>query len=146
MNLNQSNLATESALQIIIKLKVNLLVIQEPWLIQTLNQDQDYTNTWLTLYSSFIQILLANRSHRPCTLVYISSTFCLLVSLAAILPTDPDLLVLDIIKGKSKIQLLNVYNKDSQSGNGPWTLEQVLYSYILTPNSLVLGNFNIYYP
>ena len=43
VNLNRSSLATESALQIAIELKVDLLVVQEPWLIW--NQDQDYTNT-----------------------------------------------------------------------------------------------------
>ena len=117
VNLNRSSIATESALQIAIELKVDLLVVQEPWLIW--NQDQDYTNTRSISHSSFTQILLANRRHRPHTLVYVSSTFCPLVSQAATLPIDPDLLVIDIIKGKSKIQLLNVYNKESQSGDSP---------------------------
>jgi endonuclease/exonuclease/phosphatase (EEP) superfamily protein YafD len=149
VNLNRSSPATESALQIAIELKVDLLVVQEPWLIQNQDQDQDqdYSNTRSTTHPSFLQILPVDKSHRPRTLVYVSRTFRPLVSLAATLPRDPDLLVLDIIEGKSKIQLLNIYYEDSQSHNNNLrTLEQVLYSHVITPNSLILGDFNTHHP
>ena len=68
-----------------------------------------------------------------------------LVSLATSSSKDPDLLVVDIIEGKSQIQLLNIYNKDSQSGSGPRTLERVLYSYALPPSFLLLGDFNTHH-
>ena len=112
VNLNRSAPATESALQIVVELKDDLLVVQEPK-ITPRDLDQDSTSTWSVLHPSFTQILPAALSLRPRTLVYVARSFRPLVSLAASSPKDPDLLVVDIIEGKSQIQLLNIYNKDS---------------------------------
>ena len=112
MNLNCSAIATESALQVAVELKIDLLVVQEPW-VTPRTQGQDFTSSRSVLHSSFSQILPANLSLRPRTLVYVARGFRLLVSLAAASPYDPDLLAIDIIEGKSKIQLLNIYNEDS---------------------------------
>ena len=144
VNLNRSALATESALQVAVELKVDLLVVQEPW-ITPRSLDQDATSTRSVLHPSFTQILPADLSYRPRTLVYVARSFCLLVSLATSSPQDPDLLVVDIIEEKSQIQLLNIYNEDSQSGSGPRTLERVLYSYTLPSSFLLLGDFNTYH-
>ena len=145
VNLNYSTLATESALQVAVELKVDLLVVQELQIVPR-DPDQDSTSICSVLYPSFTQILLANLSFRPRTLVYMARSFCLLVSLTASSPQDPDLLVVDIIEGKSQIQLLNIYNEDSQLDSGPRTLKRVLYSYTLPPSFLLLGDFNTHYP
>lgn len=111
-NLNRSAPATESALQTAVELQVDLLVVQEPWLITNTN-NPDYTTTRSILHSSYSQILPADKSFRPRTLIYVSKSFQPVVSLAATSPTDPDIIIVDITEGKSKIQLYNVYNKAS---------------------------------
>src|ERR1700722_17550890 len=123
VNLNRSDTATESALQVAIELKIDLVVVQEPWLIP--NQE-DYTTTRSILHSAFYQILPTDRSLRPRTLVYVARTFSPIVNIAANSPKDSDLLVLDIIEGNSRIQLLNVYNEQSQTRTGLRTLERSL--------------------
>ena len=98
MNLNCSAPATESALQVAIKLKIDLVIVQEPWLTQRLSDTIDYSNTRLVLHSSFSQILPANLTYRPRTLVYIAKSFKPLVTIASSSPRDSDLLIVDIIE------------------------------------------------
>ena len=50
MNLNRNQQATESALQLAIKFEIDLLLIQEPWIIEG-------ETTRLTLHPNFNQIL-----------------------------------------------------------------------------------------
>ena len=145
VNLNRSALATESALQIAIELKIDLIIIQEPWIIPK-NQDPDYRNTRSILHPSFTQILPADLTLRPRTLVYVSRTFQPTVNLAKESPLDPDLLVIDIVEGNQKIQLLNVYNEANQLGTGPKTIERALYPFTLYKDSILLGDFNTHHP
>jgi hypothetical protein len=98
------------------------------------------------LHPSFSQILPADLRYRPRTLVYIARSFEPLVTIASSSPLDPDLLVIDIIEGQSKIQLLNIYNEEDQAGIGPSTLERCLFSRVLQSNSLLLGDFNTHHP
>ena len=144
VNLNRSPQATESALQTAVELKVDLIIIQEPWII--FNKDQlDFRNTKSILHSAYMQILPADLTLRPRTLVYVARTFQPTVNLAKESPLDPDLLVIDIIEGNQKIQLLNVYNELDQGESNTRTLERVLYDYILVPSSILLGDFNIHH-
>ena len=107
INLNRSSLATESALQVAIELGVGLVVVQEPWVLAP---DQDYTKARSILHPSFIQLLPLG-PYRPRTLVYMARELSSTVTLSPTTPQDPDLLVVDIIVGKSKIQLVNIYNE-----------------------------------
>jgi ribonuclease HI len=61
-------------------------------------------------------------------------------------PRDPDLLVIDIIEGQSKIQLLNIYNESDQANLGPSTLDRCLYSRPVQSSSILLGDFNTHHP
>jgi hypothetical protein len=143
VNLNRSAPATESALQIVVELKIDIVVVQEPWILRT--SESDYSSARLILHQSFVQIL-PNTVLRLRTLVYVSRSFGPLVSIATSSPLDSDLLAIDIIEGNSKIQLLNIYNKLDQQGTGIRTLERLLYNYSITPNTILLGDFNTYHP
>ena len=112
VNLNRSAPATESALQVAIELKIDLIVVQEPWVAPRPSNATDYSNTRSVLHPSFSQVLPADLTHRPRTLVYIARSFKPLVTIASSSPRDPDLLIIDIIEGRSKIQFLNIYNKN----------------------------------
>jgi ribonuclease HI len=147
VNLNKSSEATESALQIAVEQKVDLIIVQEPWLTGP-HEPPDYSNTRSTLHQAFTQILphIPNKRLRPRTLVYVSRSFRPLVSLVASSPQDPDLLVVDITEGNTKIQLLNVYNETDQLGTGLKTLPRVLYTQALHTDSITLGDFNTHHP
>lgn len=142
VNLNRSSTATESALQVAIELKVDLLVIQEPWI--TSNKDVSLTRS--IIHPSFHQLLPTDRSHRPRTLVYVARAFRPTVTISDE-PSDPDLLVVNIIEGKSQIQLLNIYHETNQLGHGPKTIERLFNrQQPLFSNTLLLGDFNTHHP
>src|SRR5271156_3885936 len=147
VNLNRNDVATESALQIATELGVDLIVVQEPWLTKV-SEPPDYTNTRSILHQGFTQILphLPAQHLRPRTLVYVSKDFHPLVSRANSSPQDPDLLVIDVTEGNTKIQIVNVYNEKDQSGTGLKTLPRRLYHQPLHPDSIVLGDFNTHHP
>src|SRR3954454_4164754 len=124
VNLNKSQEATESALQAAIETKVDLILVQEPWLY---NQGVvSFEESYSINHPSFTQLLPRNRILRPRTLVYVSRSFKPLVSLATSSPDDPDIQVIDIVEGSSKIQILNIYNEADQAKQGPRTLERAL--------------------
>jgi hypothetical protein len=139
VNLNRSQQATESALQIALELKVDLLLVQEPWIFQN-------SITRSINHPSFTQILPNFGEWRPRTLAYISNGYKPLVSLSPSSPQDPDLLVIDIKTKTSKFQVLNIYNEEDQAKEGPKTLERCLFNRELEPNSILLGDFNTHHP
>ena len=139
VNLNRSALATESALQVAIELRADLVVVQEPYIIQG-----DLPKS--INHPSFVQVLPLNVLPQPRVLVYVSRTIKPVVSRAVNSPQDPDVLVIDIIEGNQKVQLFNIYNKDNQKGIGRNTLNKAIYPSRFSSNTVVLGDFNTYYP
>ena len=140
INLNRSAIATESTLQLAIELKIDLVLIQEPWIITTNSTSRSI------LHPAFFQILpLETAGTRPRTLAYVANRLQPIVTISPESPQDPDFLVLDII-AKSKIQVYNIYNEKDQLGVGPNTLERCLYPKELGPNSILLGDFNTHHP
>ena len=146
INLNRSATATESALQLATELKIDLLVVQEPWTTPKNQGQNDYFDTRSILHPSYIQILPADLRFRPRTLVYVATSCKAIVTISSSSPKDPDLLIIDIIEGKSKIQLLNIYNKIDQAGTGLNTLKRCLYKLALLPSTVLLGDFNTHHP
>ena len=144
INLNRSQAATESVLQLAIELKVDLIIVQEPWIYSP--NPIDYSNSRSVLHQGFTQILPRNNNLRPRTLAYISREFKPLVCLAASSPLDPDFLIIDIIEGNHKIQLLNIYNESDQQGNNTSTLTRCLYNQQVYTSSILLGDFNTHHP
>jgi endonuclease/exonuclease/phosphatase (EEP) superfamily protein YafD len=140
VNLNRNQQATESALQLALELKVDLLLVQEPWILK------DDSITRSINHPSFTQILPKFGEWRPRTLAYASKGYKPIVSLSPNSPQDPDLLVIDIKTKTSKLQVLNIYNEKDQAKEGPRTLERCLFHRELEPNSILLGDFNTHHP
>ena len=139
VNLNRSALATESALQVAIELRADLVVVQEPYII--LGDLPRSIN-----HPSFVQVLPLDVLPRPRVLVYISRTIKPVVSQAVNSPQDPNILVINIIEGNQKVQLFNIYNKDNQKGTGRNTLDRAIYPSRVSSNTVVLGDFNTHHP
>jgi hypothetical protein len=146
VNLNRSAPATESALQLAIELKIDLVIVQEPWTIPKPRDVTDYLTTRSVNHPSFTQILPASLVHRPRTLVYIARGFKPTVNIASDSPLDPDIIAIDITEGNSKIHLLNIYNEADQGDSNTNTLERHLYTRDIKESSIVLGDFNTHHP
>ena len=98
-NLNRSQTATESTLQIAIELSIDIIVVQEPWLIGHTRTPPDYTNARSTSHPSFIQILptLPILSTRPRVLLYISRSFQAQINpIQDFSLPDPDFLIVTV--------------------------------------------------
>jgi len=109
-NLNRSIEATETALDIAVKENVDVLAIQEPWMLY--EEGKGYTRS---IAHSAYQALLptCTRDVRPRTLLYTRRT--LPIQLTQLSLGDPDIQVVDLQAGSGeKLRLINVYNeKDS---------------------------------
>jgi ribonuclease HI len=145
VNLNRSLVATESALQVAIDLKIDILFIQEPWIIQSDSSD-DYSTARSVSHPSFTQILPVHSKLRPRTLVYVSKDYKPVVSIASNSPTNPDVLIVDISESGDKIQAINIYNEKDLGLEGGYTLDRFLYNFPIAPKSLLLGDFNSHHP
>ncbi len=98
------------------------------------------------IYPGYQQILPNNTNYRPRTLVYVSRAFKPIISIDLLSPDDPDLIVINIQEGNSKLQLLNIYNQLDQGDSGKKTLERHIYSLAIYTHSIILGDFNIHHP
>ena len=118
INLNRSLPATESALQTAIELKIDLVLVQEPWISTstTSTSAKDFTTLRSVNHKSFVQILPNHLYLRLWTLVSVlrNSASTILASLASTSLNDLDVLVLDILEGQHRIQIVNIYNESIQ--------------------------------
>ena len=83
---------------------------------------------------------------RPRTLIYVARE--LQASLAQNSLSDPDYLIIDLSLGALKMQLINFYNTiHPEDPNSILTiLREDILPTTLYDSSLLLGDFNIYYP
>jgi uncharacterized protein (DUF2342 family) len=102
INVNRSLPIIEHILQIATELSINIIAVQEPWIIQ----EPDFTYRSV-IHSGFKQVLPNNAisAIRPRALFYISHK--ILATIAPLLPQDPDCIILDI---PNSIQVINIYN------------------------------------
>ena len=56
VNLNKNQFATENALQLAVELQIDIIVVQEPWLIPRQSLSPDYTNTRSIQHNGYNQI------------------------------------------------------------------------------------------
>ncbi|KAF1940233.1 hypothetical protein EJ02DRAFT_456175, partial [Clathrospora elynae] len=92
VNLNKSAEATESALQTAVELAIDLIVVQEPWLVPSHQTPPDFSDTRSVNHPSFVQTLptLPQPSLRPCVLIYASRSFEAQINPLQDFPPDPD--------------------------------------------------------
>ena len=146
MNLNKSSPATEATLQAAVEMAVDLLVVQEPWLIST---NKDFTLTRSINHPSFYQLFppLVSRSTRPRVMIYVSKQLKAEINNIpnpSLLP-DPDFQLVKVKSLSFSFYLCNIYNQTSSSMKGK-AIERQLLLYNLPPSSLLLGDFNIHHP
>jgi ribonuclease HI len=147
INLNRSSGATESTLQYAIENKIDIILIQEPWIIS--EKIDDFTNSRSINHQGFIQ-LKSNTVLRPRTLAYIAKNPQFDINISNISPKDDtDLLILNLISGPHDCQLINVYNEKGQGDSILRTLNRILYpifdSNELKSNLLLVGDFNLHH-
>ncbi|KXL45668.1 MAG: hypothetical protein FE78DRAFT_389946, partial [Acidomyces sp. 'richmondensis'] len=140
-NLNRSLQATESALEVAVQRKIDIVAVQEPWL--TRDKDGSFRNTRSIAHNSYNQILPRHANNtRPRTLLYIKKDLGLQVTSETppYATEDPDIQILHISDQQGKtVQLINVYNERDTTGN--WTSERTLIQLTPAPNTILLGDF-----
>lgn len=147
INLNKSQQATESALQLAIELQIDIIFVQEPWLIPKSQHHGDYRETRSVNHQNFIQILPNhNSSERPRTLVYVAKKIRSQVLLAPNSPRDPDFQELEMVVDNSKITLINIYNQIDQLTKTQKTTDRCLFKIHPQKNTIIMGDFNIHHP
>ena len=146
INLNRSNIATESALQLAIEFNIDLIAVQEPWLIPRQSTNPDYTDVRSVSHSAFLQIFPNNnKSQRPRTMVYISHKKTSRVKLSPASPKDPDIQTFDISDEAGSYQLINLYNQKSLTGQRGKTIEAHLFTASINPKTVIVGDFNLHH-
>ena len=79
-------------------------------------------------------------------LIYVSRLFTPSTSIITSSLADPDILIIDIIESKYKIQFPNIYNKQNQQpGDFIFTIDRLFFNYTPYADSVLLGDFNIYH-
>ena len=139
-NLNRSIEATETALELAVRENVDIIAVQEPWMIQ--EGEQGFTRS--IAHRAFQMILpRCDKDIRPRTMFYVKRD--LQVQLTQLNLKDPDIQALTLQDSKGKrLQVVNVYNERDQEGR--WTVERSLYNVGLLASSVVLGDFNTRHP
>ncbi|EOA89096.1 uncharacterized protein SETTUDRAFT_106308 [Exserohilum turcica Et28A] len=138
VNLNKSLHAIELTLQLVVKLKVNIIAVQEPWIAPLSNNN--YLAARLVAHQAFTQLLpLADNSLRLRVLFYISRTAKAETSLLEGLAAD-----LDAIAVSFKFNIINVYNEKGLLGTK--TFLRVLLSTRLPAATILAINANEHHP
>jgi endonuclease/exonuclease/phosphatase family metal-dependent hydrolase len=145
-NVNRSVQATESLLEVGIQQKADVILVQEPWILN--DKDKGYKDCRSIAHSAFtMQLPAHNNETRPRTLVYTSRFLGLQVTPQTLanntLNSDIQVFVIEDLRG-SRAHLINVYNE--KDANGEWTLERSLYNIRLLPDVILAGDFNIRHP
>lgn len=144
INLNKSSQATESALQLAVELNIDLIFIQEPWIIKS---GIDYSISRSIIHSSYIQTLPKfNPKLRPRTLLYTSRTFQPAINLAPESPIDPDIQIFNVQNGDKVFRVINAYNEADQAKINGSTVERCLYNTPITQETILLGDLNAHHP
>lgn len=147
INMNKSQPATENTLQVATEPGVDLIFIQEPWLIPKNQAGNNYSGLRSVNYPNFIQILPNyDPMYRPRTLIYASNQIKAQAKLASHSPQEADLQILEISSGKEVINIINIYNQVYQASKIRTTAERCLYQLKVPINTIVIGDFNIHPP
>lgn len=146
INLNKSQHATESVLQLAIELQVDLILVQEPWLTPSEQSQRKFRNTRSISHPNFLQILPNHDDRdRPRTLVYVSRQIRSRVQLSPLSPQDPDMQIIEISDGNDKIIVVNIYNQIEVSPEKRWTANRCLYNQPISGKTIIAGDFNLHH-
>jgi len=141
-NTNRGIQATESLLEYAVEKKVDILLIQEPWIFR--NKTTQYKDCCSINHPSFMALLPPHDNQtRPRTLVYTSRL--LQLQITPIYLENPDCQTLEIRDTNgARLQLVNLYNERDKQG--VWTVDRCLYQLPLLPDSVIVGDFNTKHP
>ena len=143
INVNRNSPATESALDLAIKVEAKIVAVQEPWL----PRGSSYANTRSTAHQDFTQILPTPKdtSLRPRVLFYIRKD--LEVEVNPFISDDNDFLAIKVLAPTSSVYIYNIYNEKSlQEGLNQTTIQRRLLQETVQPQSIILGDFNTHHP
>jgi len=138
INTNRNPITTEHVLELAIELNIQILAIQEPWVI-------DQTDSYRSInHSSYKQVFPEYSAFRPRVMFYILKE--IRATLAPSSPKDPDCIIIDLTE--LSIQLINIYNATHPNiANSKPTIQRnnILPNQLLK-ETIILGDFNTRHP
>jgi len=138
INTNRNPITTEHVLELAIELNIQILAIQEPWVI-------DQTDSYRSInHSSYKQVFPEYSAFRPRVMFYILKE--IRATLAPSSPKDPDCIIIDLTE--LSIQLINIYNATHPNiANSKPTIQRnnILPNQLLK-ETIILGDFNTHHP
>ena len=146
INLNKSQPATESALQLAMELNIDFIIVQEPWLIPRPSPTSEYSNTRSVSHQNFIQIFPSfSATLRPRTMIYVSKRQQQNILSSTIKINDPDIQAVNFKFDGKQFNLINIYNNNGQDRSRGKTIEEYLFSLKIEQNTIILGDFNLHH-
>ena len=139
-NLNRSPQATETLLELGIREKADVLLVQEPWILY--KEDEGYTRT--ISHPAYLSVLPpVDSSVRPRTAIFLKRDLAIQANPLAI--RDPDVQVIELQdRRRNRVDLVNIYNERDSAG--AWTTERCLTGLALPRATLLAGDFNTKHP
>ena len=147
LNTNRNPRATETALDLAVSRKVDILCIQEPWILTARDEPPDFSNPKSTSHPSFTTIFPNSPpTLRPRTLIYVSRSLSAQTSLRKDFPQDPDFMAVDVIGQGFSFLLINIYNEENQQDSlQDYTVDRILPGVQLRQPTIVCGDFNAHH-
>lgn len=148
LNANKNAKAMEDILDTAIEMKVEIVCIQEPWLVDC--PDGDWFSTRSLNHQSFTQLLPTTKS-KPRVVMYIARSSTLAFNPSLDFPVDPDLQVYSFKTPVWDFNLFNLYNQkrkipNSQPPRFTTTFQHNLYNQHITRPSIIVGDVNAHHP
>ena len=144
-NLNHDQIATESALQLAVELSIDLMVVQEPWIVAP--GKDDFTDCRSVNHSSFSQLLPQHvpTNLKPRVMFYVSRFLDAQINPITDTDQDPDMQIVKVQTNNLNFTIYNIYNEGDRQGSSKRTIERALLPLSLTEPTLVLGDFNLHH-
>lgn len=148
VNVNRNAKVIESILDTAIETKVEIVCMQEPWLIP--GPPGDWSSTRSVNHQSFHQIIPSTKD-KPRVVIYIAKSSTLTHNPALGYPVDRDLQVIHFKTPIWDFNLYNLYNQKRKNSNSQppiWTttLQDNLFHRHITHPSIILGDVNAHHP
>ena len=90
---------------------------------------EDYSKARSVSHPSFTQILPVYSGLQLRIIVYVSKDYKLVVSILTSSPKNPNIVIIDILEAREKIQVVNIYNEKDLEIKGGYTLDRFLYNF-----------------
>jgi ribonuclease HI/exonuclease III len=146
-NLNRQKEALHSTLEVCRKNKIDIILLQEPYMPRDPNQEGSFICIQHSSYQAILPTpTLSSIGQRPRVLAYIRKNSGLQANPRYDKCNDLDIQVIDILGVEEPFSIVNIYNeKQLKSASTQKTVERMLLPMQLDNPALLAGDFNLHH-